>query len=848
MNAIDCRRLCEGLLKAESERAVIEILQEAGYWDRPDVWRYYGDIENNWAQSGNQQSFAEAALAEKIVNSVDAKLINECQIRGIDPTGRDAPQSIRSAVARFFDHSATDKLATGGRIEDWSNEKTRKIAEQITVCATGTRPSELNISIADSGEGQSASRIPDTILSLNKSNKMRVHFVQGQFNQGGTGALRFCGEHNLQLVISRRNPVLLDAGSDDQESHWCFTVVRRERPDGERRNSVYTFLAPVPASGDAKPHDHNVLSFPADEFAIFPNDIGPYERMANYGTLIKLFDYRLQGDRSNILRGQSLLSRIDLLLPEIALPVRFYEYRRDIKGDYLAVASRRTTMSGLLRRIRKNQSNVVPGFPISIPLQPEGEKLIAHVYAFALGGTLRDADTMSEATTQRRLGGVRRYRKSEGVLFVRNGQTQGTLTKNFFRRSAMKMKPVADDLMVFVDCDELTDKIREDLFMPSRDRLTNTRFRQALEDALEKAIQECPELKTLRNKRQQISLSQKLEEEKPLADVLQSLIRNSPNLVTLLELGQRIAAPFDTRSTKSSDTVRFRGKFFPTFFKIKGTTYGKVKVIRQPINHAIRLTFETDVRDDYFTRAADRGSFELARVNPTGSAGALSLRGPTLRNGIATVTMELPEDVGVGDHVIVEALVKDTIAEFVNGIKVVVEEAKEHRSGGNRRRRKSRTDQLGEGRESPTQVALPRIKRVYRDGWEEEGFDEQTAMVVESLGYTKDQEREIYQFKVNMDNVALVNEGKRKGLSREQDRVLREQFLYANVLVGLSLLLESHKKKRNGIPEDNDHEEAVEDRIATFCRALAAFVPALVSLGSGDLAVDEDFIGFEEVG
>jgi hypothetical protein len=37
--------------------------------------------------------------------------------------------------------------------------------------------------------------MPETILSLARSNKMYIPFVQGQFNQGGTGALRFCGYH-----------------------------------------------------------------------------------------------------------------------------------------------------------------------------------------------------------------------------------------------------------------------------------------------------------------------------------------------------------------------------------------------------------------------------------------------------------------------------------------------------------------------------------------------------------------------------------------------------------------------------------------------------------------------------
>lgn len=219
--------LCRDLLEAETEEAVIAALQAAGYWDRPEVWRFYGDVENNWAQSGNQQSLAEAALAEKIVNAVDARLMGECLARGIDPASDAAPRSIREAVARFFDGSSGEKMSTGGYVEDWSRDKVRLVASGITLCATGVRPEILNLTISDSGEGQTPRRMPDTILSLNRSNKMYVRFVQGQFNQGGTGALRFCGKHNLQLVISRRNPALLHLTDGRNGGEWGFTIVRR---------------------------------------------------------------------------------------------------------------------------------------------------------------------------------------------------------------------------------------------------------------------------------------------------------------------------------------------------------------------------------------------------------------------------------------------------------------------------------------------------------------------------------------------------------------------------------------------------------------------------------------------
>src|ERR1700730_12619151 len=137
MNNGQIRDLWDSFLHAETEDEVIELLKKAHYWEDPKLWRYYGDAENNWGQGGNQQSLAEAALVEKIVNSVDARLINECLERNIDPKSPDAPKSIREAVSRFFEGGTGKKMATGGLVEDWSDEKIRQVAQGITLCGTG---------------------------------------------------------------------------------------------------------------------------------------------------------------------------------------------------------------------------------------------------------------------------------------------------------------------------------------------------------------------------------------------------------------------------------------------------------------------------------------------------------------------------------------------------------------------------------------------------------------------------------------------------------------------------------------------------------------------------------------
>ena len=836
------KQLCEALLRADTEEAVITHLRDAGYWDRSEFWRHYGDVENNWGQSGNQQSLAEAALAEKIVNSVDARLIDRCWESGIDPNGPDAPPSVRAAISRFFD-DVKEGISTGGGVEDWGEAKTRRVAEQITLCVTGTRPADMNITISDCGEGQSASRLPDTILSLNMSNKMYVPFVQGQFNQGGTGALRFCGEENLQLVISRRNPTLVDEKPDTRDHDWCFTMIRRERPSGGRRNSIYTYLAPVGVEGGLEPRKGNVLSFPAETFGIFPDDSDPYGRQARYGTAIKMYDYKFIGERSNILRGRSLLSRLDLLLPELALPIRLYEYRKNTAGSFLDIGSRRTTVLGLLRRI-KNSSNVETGFPVSVPIQPYGEKLVAHIFAFVPEGTLPVDDVKGGG--RRRLGGARGYRRREGVLFLRNGQTQGGLPKDFFRRDSVKMKPLADDLLVFVECDGLSDYVREDLFMASRDRLADNAFRRSMVDALEKVLRDCEELKELRNRRQRERMDARLRDEKPLADVLQSLIKSSPNLVTLLQMGQRISAPFNTRSTGVDPENDFGGEVYPTFFKYKGVEYGVPVTLSRPINHRIRLTFETDARDDYFTRSAERGLFDAVWLSETGERVYATVAGPKLRNGIASAMLELPEEARAGDEVTLVAGVSDSLTKFEIRIVVSIEKAKDYSGGRPSNRRLPPSRRNGKDREQSMEVSPPVVTRIYRCDWEREVFDEYTAMRVVHLGYAGAKETDVYEFKVNMDNTPLHNESKQRRLPADQHALLCEQFLYANVLIGLSLLL---GKKKEGASSDVDATTSmIEEQIESTCRSLAPFIPALVSLGSGDLEFEDHGDGLEEAG
>ena len=79
--------------------------------------------------------------------------------------------------------------------------------------------------------------------------------------------LRFCSEqHHLQLIVSRRNPALLDAASTARDGMWGVAVVRKRPARLGERMSVYEYLAPKSAAGE-----NEILAFAATNMPLLPS-------------------------------------------------------------------------------------------------------------------------------------------------------------------------------------------------------------------------------------------------------------------------------------------------------------------------------------------------------------------------------------------------------------------------------------------------------------------------------------------------------------------------------------------------------------------------------------------------
>lgn len=832
------------LLHADSEADVVTILQDRGLWDNPELWRLYGDKEGNWAAAGNQQAVGEAALVEKIVNSADSRLMLECMRRGIDLESDDAPSSLRDAVAMFFEGKRAESDEAGALI-NWPSVKRTDEARHITLAATGDKPTRgrrskrMCITIVDQAEGQSPERLPGTILSLNAKNKQAIRFVQGKFNMGGSGALRFCGQLGLQLVISRRHPDIAKSehAIDPSAGQWGVTVVRREEPSnrsGDPIHSEFTYLAPVGAA--EAPRKGSVLRFDAESLPILPVQDDAYAAEAASGTAIKLFEYKTRCGQSNVLFPDGLLYALERLMPEIALPMRVHECREGYSGK--KKASYETTLAGLVTRLEDGKGdNLEPGFPLTARLRAAGLDMRVRIYAFKEG----------KAST---------YLDNEGVIFMINGQAHGFLPRSIFTRpKAVGLGRLKDSVLVLIDCSGLLARQREDLFMPSRDRLSKEPIRDEVEREVEAMLKNNHELRHLQNIRRASDVESKLSDEKPLEEVLGKVFKASPSLKTLFLQGQRLANPFGGRGGKkqgdgngSDDGDKpFKGTRHPSFFKFEDANYGEVFKRNCELERRVRIKFVTDVENEYFDRATDRGHFNVDVLDATREVAEPSYS-ITLEGGVALLNMAIPPEAEVDDYIVIQTTVNDSTLDepFVNVLKLAVI-PKQKRMGGGGTRKNRRGSGSGD---NPAQggIALPKVVRVEENDshWKKHGFKPDTACHVISDSVDVDGKEVMdHVFYINVDNTSLKTEMK---YSKQNARVLEDKFKYGNILLGLAMLHEDNVAKKGEVASSDEYGEAssVQDRIRQVSRAVAPVLLPMIDQLSG---LDEDHIEeFSSVG
>ena len=462
----------------------------------------------------------------------------------------------------------------------------------------------------------------------------------------------------------------------------------------------------------------------------------------------------------------------------------------------------------------------------------DGKKVTVKVFAFKKGQA-------SEYRTSR-----------NGVLFSVNGQTHASVSTEFFRRQSVGMSYLADSLLAIVDCTSIEGEHREDLFMNSRDRLRDNTVSARLTEELEDFLSKNEALRSLRNRRREQDISDKLADAKPLSDVLADILKRSPSLAKLFIQGLKLPSPFSlntggVQGAGKGAGATFVGRHVPTYFHFKGKKQGEPLERQAYIGSRVRVQFETDVQDDYFIRDSITGQFNVWRIQGEISTALSGCRMDGPRAGVASLHIDLPPDAAPGQVMSIDVQVTDEIQlePFVNHAVLEIRPQKEVASGGNGKRPGAST--LGAGPHGGGAIGLPNINRVTRDRWESydfHRFTEESALVVvnagESTGGDSSAAASIFDFYVNVDNKYLKTVMKE---SKQDLRLLEARFTYSLVLIGLALLNDDRLRQqaRAAVNDEDESEENVERLVARTSAALAPILLPMIE-AMGGLSVDDD--------
>src|SRR5450759_1527580 len=629
MKPTDAQGLFEGLLTAESTKEVGELLQSD--YVRGLDWKPYGGYYKNYNIAGAQQKTPEGALAEKVVNRIDAQIMSGLLRLGIDPTSKEDDPSSPAEAAKLcfgFDHEALREMPPAER---------RKAIPLTVVLASGSKTTPC-ITVADDGEGQLASMIPDTFVSLHEgtSPKEDIPSVQGCFQMGGTGALRFCGTEGYQLVVTRRDPRLVREG---QNNPWGFTLVRRHRANSKHAYSHYEYLV----AGDG-----SVLTVDPTPLRLTPEGMEGLP-LLEHGSIVKMYDYGL-GHPYNI--GLELRRDISRSLFEPALPFILYETR-----DYPDIRR-----GGRSRRVVGNSLEADPGV-IEADLGVLGKRLI-RFWAFKQRADNEDSEEKESKKDKKESRGLhaRDFITSEAaVFFTINGQTHALLSRDFIRSPNWAgLYHLAPSLMIEVDCSDVIGDIRQDIFMSSRDDWVNDQTTRAIKKDLAQTLRDNPTLRQLDRERLEKKATSNPKDMATVAKIMKKLFVRDEKMKQMLQNLPGIN--FAMKVVKIGVPARkpkFQPKYPPTFLRINSWDPAKGEYVKHvPLGSFAKVTLETDAPNNYLTRSRGRGEIsydpaEMVKVRQSLKDGEMPVKLvplPSMKVGDRqTVTFTLSMPRGEGD-------------------------------------------------------------------------------------------------------------------------------------------------------------------------------------------------------
>ena len=403
--------------------------------------RYLGDNESNWSSVASAVD-PQVVVFERVTNMWDALIEAEAERR------RDFRQPTPTDAAHAF-----LGVPRGGPSEMTDVERRALAARAVLMLRDSDDPVRRpTLAFRDLGIGLTAEQMPDTILSLERSNKLRKSYTHGVFGKGGSVACMFS---MATIIITRRQPDLLGEG---QEDRVALAIVRQ---------------------GDA-----DDVGLPFFRYLVGPNNL-PYSIPTceapdfEPGTLVLHVGY--QAERmglQNWQREESIYAYAETLLFRPTIPYGIQDARSDAFNR--RPAERRAkpeTVMGLGQR-----------------LEGSGEGLLATSRPATISvpdlGDVRVRWWLFESSDRVR----QRAAKGHTVLFTAGGHVHHAWDRQRFTTLVERRRRVAERIIVEVDTEAIPQKQRVLIFSSFRDAMLKKKESLALEQAIADWLGEEPDL------------------------------------------------------------------------------------------------------------------------------------------------------------------------------------------------------------------------------------------------------------------------------------------------------------------------------------------------------------------
>ena len=803
---MDSQKACFSLLRAESEEAVSSIIAADPDFRNPENWLPLDGRESNFNVTSNQASDGGKALTELMTNMVDAVLMKHAFLKGVDPAGKDAPATMYEAVDQLVHNMYGGKLVNLSANDPWLKDFAM---ENLVIGITGFRSKKDGLpcyTFVDNGEGQHPGDFKDTFLSLSSGTKKKIPFVQGKYNMGSSGVLRYCGSSWYKLIISRRY---------DESGVWGWTLLRRRPSDADELPVVEFFVSP---------HRKDIPQLEEEFICPFKLAAGGIYNDIRFsaGTIVKLYDYQLGSQFMSFGGSRNALNEN---LVETILPFRMLDFRQtpDKKSQERALGIDARAFYGMEFLLRTSHEADLPEDEFTDTGKDAGKEVdVGKITDGKLG------EITIKAIVLKKMPGWLAVNKSRNRIFhAVNGQVQFKQTRGHL--STCNLPALMDRAIIIVDASRLTRMAHNDVWKGDREGICNARLGEHYKNEVTKAIRSSPPLKKWHQTIVEEELNRSAKKQKN--DLFQKLVDTDPSLAALLSGRDPVinSPKPGGKKTPGGEKEQIKLEFSPSFVRFEGK-----KLISRgagiAINKGRPLVAKTDAQDDFFTRTDNRGELSIL---PERTKEHFTIT-RYLVGGILTIFLKPNrERVRVGDKFLVKLVLKDDsmpIAVESQEIEIFIEEenlvVKQVKPNPHPRPRPRKGDQKLPVHDLPKCVLLTQDDREIEEiedydceKWPE-GFSEHDGGLVKDLG-----EEMIY--KINYDNIYHINY-RARGASAIERKVIAEKYILGMRIIMLAFekSFRSRQDKVKGNSE-NSFDEFVDEFRAAAAAGAASVILAL---------------------